>query len=199
MAAPFRILVGMSGGSGPILGVSLLSALREIEGVEIHFVATPAAIRTLALEQPALPFAQVKALAHRAYDSRDIAAGPASGSFPMDAMVVIPASMHTVAALAHGISDNLLLRAADVILKERRNLIVAPRETPLHLGHLRNLAALAELGACILPPMLTFYHAPKSIDDMIRHTIGKVLDQLRLPHDHYARWKGPGEALPPES
>jgi 4-hydroxy-3-polyprenylbenzoate decarboxylase len=106
-------------------------------------------------------------------------------------MVVIPASMHTVAAMAHGIADNLLLRCADVFLKERRNLIVVPRETPLHLGHLRNMATLAEYGACILPPMVAFYHHPKTIEDVIGHVVGKVLDQLGLPQDQFPPWKGP--------
>ena len=196
MNAPRRILVGLSGGSGPIMGVHLLRALRARPQLEIHLIATAAALRTLALENPEISYADVKALAHYVHDVKDIAASPASGSYPMEAMVVIPASMHTVASMAHGIADNLLLRCADVFLKERRNLIVVPRETPLHLGHLRNMATLAEYGACILPPMVAFYHHPKTVEDIIGHTVGKVLDQLRLPQDQFPPWEGPRSGLP---
>ena len=181
----------MSGGSGPILGVRLLEALAEVAPeVERHLVASPAALRTLKIEHPERSWSEVQALATTVHDHRDIGAAPASGSFRMEAMVVIPASMNTCASIAQGLASNLLTRSADVFLKERRNLVVVPRETPLHLGHLRTLATLAELGACVVPPMLAFYQRPKSLEDMIDHVVGKVLDQLRLDHDLYERWQG---------
>lgn len=158
--------------------------------VERHLVATPAAVRTLHIEHPERSWEEVKRLADVVHDHRDIAAAPSSGSFPMEAMVVVPASMNTCAAIAHGLAGNLLTRCADVFLKERRNLIVVPRETPLHLGHLRTLATLAELGACVLPPMVAFYQAPKSVADIVDHTVGKVLDQLGIAHELFTRWSG---------
>lgn len=169
----------------------LIEALRELRPQdEVHLVASPSAVRTLSIEHPERSWAEVKDLATHVHDHRDIAAGPSSGSFRMEAMVVIPASMHTCAAIANGIASNLLIRCADVFLKERRNLIVVPRETPLHLGHLRTLATLAEIGACVLPPMIAFYQQPRSIADVVDHTVGKVLDQLGLEHDLYKRWEG---------
>jgi len=186
-----RILVGISGGSGPVMAVRLMQALRAQDDLEVHLVASPAAIRTLHIENPETSWAAVMDLAHHVHDHKNIAAPPASGSFPLDAMIVIPASMHTCAAIAWGMADNLLVRAADVCLKERRNLVVVPRETPLHEGHLDTLTRLARLGACVLPPMVAFYHRPESLEDVVGHTVGKVLDQVGIPHDLFRRWEGP--------
>jgi 4-hydroxy-3-polyprenylbenzoate decarboxylase len=186
-----RIVVGLSGGSGPILGVRLLQVLRESADIETHLVATPAAVRTLAIESPDWPWERVRDLAHRVHDYRDLAAPLSSGSFTTAGMVVMPASMNTSAGIATGRADNLLLRAADVTLKERRLLVVVPRETPLHLGHLRTLASLAELGAAVVPPMLAFYHRPRCVEDLIDHVVGKVLDLLAVPHALVPRWEGP--------
>ena len=130
-------------------------------------------------------------LAHHVYDGRDMAASISSGSFPTDGMVVAPCSMHSLAEIAHASSSHLLTRAADVHLKERRKLILMVRETPLHLGHLRNMVQAAELGAIILPPVPAFYHRPKTIDDLVNHSIGKALDLLHVPHELFRRWQTP--------
>jgi 4-hydroxy-3-polyprenylbenzoate decarboxylase len=155
---------------------------------------TAGAARCLKLEMPELSLEALEKLADVVHDDRDLAASVASGSFLHDGMVVIPASMKTVSNIAYGNAWNLLVRAADVTLKERRPLVVVPRETPLHLGHLRALTALAEIGAAIVPPMVAFYTAPKTIDDVLDHTVGKVLDVLRIPHDLFRRWEGPAGA-----
>lgn len=187
-----RVVVGISGASGSIYGVRLLEALAAARA-ETHLVISPGAERTIVLETPWTVDA-VRSLAHAVYDARDIAAPIASGSFRTDGMVVAPCSMKTLAAIAHSLSDELLARAADVTLKERRPLVLVPRETPLHLGHLRNLVRAAELGAVILPPVPAFYHAPKTVDDLVNHTVGKVLDQLGIDHALFRRWTGPPTA-----
>lgn len=190
-----RIVVGITGASATIYGIRLLQVLRDNPEVETHLVISRAAGVTLRLECPEHTLESVKALADVAYKESDIAAAIASGSFEVDAMVVVPASMKTVAQIATGTGETLLHRAADVTLKERRNLLVVPRETPLHLGHLRNLTTLAELGAVIIPPMVAFYHQPQDLDDIVDHTVGKILDLLKLEHSLYRRWegaKGPG-------
>ena len=186
-----RWLVGISGGSGPIMGIRLLQALRQYSSGEVHLVITPAAVRTLQVEAVEWRLDAVKALAHVVHDFKDVAAAPASGTWKAAGMAVVPASMHACAAIAHSLADNLLVRAADVCLKERRRLVIVPRETPLHLGHLRTLATLAELGASIVPPMPGFYTRPKTIDDVINQIVGKVLDQLGIDHDVAPRWEGP--------
>lgn len=187
---PRRVVVGLSGGSGPILGVRLLEVLAKKGGFETHLVASPAAIRTLHLEHPERSWEEVRSLASFVHDHRDIAAPISSGSFTTDGMVIIPASMNTASGIASGRADNLLLRAADVTLKERRLLVVVPRESPLHLGHLRSLTQLAELGAAVVPPMLAFYHQPRTVGDLVDHVVGKVLDLLCVEHDLYRRWSG---------
>ncbi len=183
-----RLVVGISGSSGPHLGVRLLEVLRQIGGIEVHLVVTAGAARCLQLEMPQCPLAQVHALADVVHDDRDLAASISSGSFLHDGMVIIPASMKTVDNLAYGNSGQLLVRAADVTLKERRTLIVVPRETPLHLGHLRALTALAEIGAVIVPPVVAMYHQPKTVQDVLDHTVGKVLDLLHIDHQLFRRW-----------
>ena len=186
-----RYLIGMSGATGAILTVRLIQELKERTGAELQLIASPAGIRTLALEEPDISWASVKAMVDVVHDHRDIAAGPASGGYPHDGMIIIPCSISTVGSLAHAIGHNLLTRAADVTLKERRPLIVVPREAPLHAQHLRNLTTLAELGAVILPPMLAFYQRPETLEDMVNHVVGKTLDQLRIEHDLVPPWTGP--------
>jgi polyprenyl P-hydroxybenzoate/phenylacrylic acid decarboxylase-like protein len=185
-----RIVVGISGGSGPQLGVRLLESLRGIGGFETHLIVTAGAARCLKLEMPELALADLEKLADVVHDDRDLAASVSSGSFLHDGMVVVPASMKTVSNIAYGNSWNLLVRAADVTLKERRPLVVVPRETPLHLGHLRAMTALAEIGAVVLPPMVAFYAAPRTLDDVVNHVVGKVLDVLRIEHGLFPRWEG---------
>ena len=186
-----RIVIGITGASAVIYGIRLLQELKAAPDVETHLVLSRAAGVTIRLECPEWELEAVRALADVAHKEMDIAASIASGSFPVEAMVVVPASMKTVAQIATGTGETLLHRAADVTLKERRPLIVVPRETPMHLGHLRNLTTLAELGAVIVPPMVAFYQKPGSLDDMIDHTVGKLLDLLKVEHSLYRRWEGP--------
>lgn len=184
-----RLVVGISGASGAIYGLRLLERLRERSDVEIHLILTRSGEKTLFLET-AKAAADVKALAHYSYPLEDISCRLASGSYPTDAMVVAPCSIHTMSAIATGISSNLLIRAADVTLKERRRLILVVRESPLHLGHLRTMAALAEMGAIIAPPIPGFYHRPQTVDDVVNHSIERVLDLLGMPSPTARRWEG---------
>lgn len=186
-----KIIVGISGASGVIYGIRLLEILRTVRDVETHLVLTAAGATTIALETDYTPD-EVKALADVVYPFRDIAAAISSGSFKTDGMVVIPCSMKTLAGIAYSFSDNLLLRAADVVLKDRRRLVLVPRETPLHLGHLRTMTLLAEMGAILAPPMPAFYHRPQSIDEIINQTVNRVLDLLdiSLETDLFTRWQG---------
>lgn len=183
-----RIVVGISGSSAPHLGVAVLEALARVEGVETHLIMSTGARLTVKLEMNADP-SSVEALADVVHDPGDLAAGPSSGSFSTMGMVVAPCSMRTLAAIATGNSTNLLTRAADVTLKERRPLVLVPRETPLNLIHIRNMETITLAGGTILPPVPAFYHGPESIDDLLRHTAGKVLDQFGLGHDLYRRWE----------
>jgi flavin prenyltransferase len=187
-----RIIVGISGASGVAYGVRLLQVLSAVDEVETHLVMTPAARRTLALETD-LSIEDVESLANMAHKCSDIAACISSGSFRAAGMIVAPCSIKTVAGIATCFSDNLLLRAADVILKERRRLILLVRETPMHLGHLRLLVQLAEMGAIIMPPTPAFYHRPSTVEDIIDQTVNRALDMLdiELHHDLFARWQGP--------
>jgi flavin prenyltransferase len=189
-----RLVVGISGASGAIYGIRLLEVLQPVEEVETHLVVSPSARQTIRLETEWDP-KNVEALANVVHAFGDIAAPPSSGSFAFDAMVVIPCSMRTLSAIAYSLSDNLLLRAADVALKERRTLIVVPRETPLHLGHLRAMVQLAELGALIVPPMPAFYHRPETVDEIVNQTVNRILDLLgiRLDKDLFERWAGAKE------
>lgn len=189
-----RIVVGISGASGSAYGYAALRALHATRGVETHLVVTASARRTIALETD-LSVADFEALADVVYEDDDLAASIASGSFLTDGMLVIPCSMKSAAAIAMSLDGTLLVRAADVALKERRPLVLVVRETPLHLGHLRTLSRLAEIGAVILPPIPAMYAKPKSVDDVVAHTVGKALDQLRIPHALFTRWRSP-EAPP---
>ncbi|MGH2537877.1 MAG: UbiX family flavin prenyltransferase [Candidatus Promineifilaceae bacterium] len=186
-----RLIVGISGASGAIYGIRLLEVLREVEGVETHLVLSAAGSQTVALETDYTP-AEVARLAHVSHRFNDIAAAISSGSFKTRAMIVVPCSMKTLAGIAYSFSDNLLLRAADVVLKERRRLVLVPRETPLHIGHLRLMAQAAEMGAIIAPAMPAFYHRPESLEAIINQTVNRLCDLLEvaLPHDLFERWQG---------
>jgi 4-hydroxy-3-polyprenylbenzoate decarboxylase len=182
--------VGISGASGAIYGLRLLERLRAHEGTEIHLILTRSGEKTLFLETGKLA-AAARELADFAYSMDDIGCRLASGSYPTDAMVVAPCSIHTMSAIAGGISSNLLVRAADVTLKERRKLILMVRESPFHLGHLRNMTALAEMGAIIAPPIPGFYSNPQTVMDLVDHSVDRVLDLIGLPDAGVRRWEGP--------
>jgi 4-hydroxy-3-polyprenylbenzoate decarboxylase len=168
-----------------------LEILRGVKEVETHLVMSTAAGITIGMETNHTP-EQVKALADKTYRFQDIAAAISSGSFKTAGMIVIPCSMKTLAGITYSFSDNLLLRAADVVLKDRRPLVIVPRETPLHLGHLRLMTQATEMGAVIVPPMPAFYHRPQTVDDIINQTVNRVLDLLdiELPEDLFTRWQG---------
>ncbi len=187
---PKRIVVGISGSSGPIYGIRTLEVLRALGSIEIHVILTDAAFQTIRLETEWSPEAVLK-LGHVIYHNRDLAACISSGSFATDGLIIAPCSMHTLGEVAHSISSNLLTRAADVHLKERRRLILMVRETPLHTGHLRNMVLAAEAGAILLPPVPAFYHRPTSVDEIINHSVGKALDLLSIPHQLFKRWETP--------
>ena len=184
-----RIVVGLSGASGAVYGIRFLEILRALPGVETHLVVSDAAKRTI-VEETDWAVKDVEALATRRYDNKDIGATIASGSFKTDGMVIVPCSVKAAASVAYCLADNLLARAADVTLKEGRPLVLVVRETPLHLGHLRVLTALAEMGAVILPPMPAFYHRPKQIEDLVDHTLARLLDRLGLPQNLVPEWQG---------
>ncbi|MDW7711075.1 MAG: UbiX family flavin prenyltransferase [Deferrisomatales bacterium] len=183
-----RIVVGISGATGPQYGIRLLQVLAELE-VETHLVLSHASRRNIALESD-WDAEDVERLAFRSYDVDDVGAAVASGSFLTDGMVIAPCSVKTVSAVANSYNENLLVRAADVTLKERRDLVLLFRETPLHKGHLDLLRRCADLGAVILPPMVAFYHRPRTVEEIVDQTVGKVLDALRIEHHLFRRWKG---------
>jgi 4-hydroxy-3-polyprenylbenzoate decarboxylase len=189
---PFRLVVGISGASGVIYGIRLLEVVAPLPGVETHLILTAAARQTIGLETSRDP-KDVEALADVTYRVGDIAASISSGSFPIDAMIVVPCSMGTLSAIAGSASDNLLERAADVTLKEHRRLVVVPRESPLHLGHLRRMVEVAEMGAIVCPPVPAFYNRPATIDALVDQTVGRLLDLLGIdPGPALApRWSGP--------
>lgn len=187
-----RLVVGFSGSSGAPLGIELLREMRKFPDWETHLVLSKGATRTLELETSS-SVSEVRSLATQCHELDDVAASIASGTFKTAGMVVIPCSMKTLAGIAHGFSENLLLRAADVTLKEQRKLVLVTRETPLSPIHLGNMLALSKLGAVILPPMLSYYNSPRSIEDMTRHIVGKVLDCFGLHASGFRRWSGPAE------
>jgi len=189
-----RLVVGISGASGAIYGIRLLEVLAENTDVETHLVVSPSGARTITLETD-YTTEQVNGLASHVHRFHDIAAAISSGSFKTAGMVIVPCSMKTLSGIAHSYTDNLLTRAADVTLKEQRKLILVARETPLHLGHLRAMTAIAEMGGVVMPPMPAFYHRPKSLSEIIDQTVNRVLDSLGidLPEDLFARWQGAGQ------
>jgi 4-hydroxy-3-polyprenylbenzoate decarboxylase len=186
---PRRIVVGMSGASAPVYGVRLLEVLRDVPDVETHLVLSDGARRTVAYEMERDPDS-VTALADVVHEERAVGDSIASGTFVTDGMVVAPCSIKTLSAIASSYSDNLISRAADVCLKERRRLVLVVRETPLHAGHLRLMLQATEAGAVILPPVPGFYHRPKTIAELVDHTVTKVLDQFGIHVNLIHRWEG---------
>lgn len=186
-----KLIVGISGASGVMYGIRLLELLRAVPDVQTHLIMSTAAATTIGLETD-YTAEDVVQLADVSYRFRDIAAAVSSGSFKTWGMIVIPCSIKTLAGIANSFSDNLLLRAADVVLKDRRRLVIVPRETPLHLGHLRLMTQVVEIGAILAPPMPAFYHHPKSVDDIINQTVNRLLDvlEIELPVDLFERWQG---------
>jgi 4-hydroxy-3-polyprenylbenzoate decarboxylase len=187
-----RLIVGISGASGVTHGIRLLEVAKTVEGLETHAILSNAAKRTIDLETD-WSVAGVEALADRSYRINDIAAAIASGSFRASAMVVVPCSMKTLSGIANSYADNLLIRAAEVALKDRRQLVLVPRETPLHLGHLRLLVRVAEMGAVVMPPMPAFYHRPETVEEIVDQTVNRIFDVLgiELDEDLFRRWQGP--------
>jgi flavin prenyltransferase len=184
-----RIVVGISGASGSVYGYRLLEKLRGKPGVETHLVLTRTGERTGWIEL-GIKAADWRTLADYHYPLEDVGCRLASGSFQTDAMVVAPCSIHSMSAIANGISSNLLVRAADVTLKERRKLILMVRETPFHLGHLRTMASLAEMGAIIAPPIPGFYHRPQTVQEIVDDSVDRILDLIGLPAPEARRWQG---------
>ena len=190
-----RLVVGVSGASGAGLAVTLLQAMRERTDWQTHLVVTGGALRTIRHELD-LDLADIAAMADECHRLDDIGAAIASGTFRAEGMVIVPCSMKTLAGVAHGYSDNLLLRAADVTLKERRKLVLVARETPPSLIHLKNMTTMAELGAVVLPPMLTYYNHPQSMQDMNDHIVGQVLSEFGIQHHRFRRLGDPGQEPP---
>ena len=183
-----RLIVGISGASGAVLGVRLLEALRE-QAVETHLVISRWGQQTI-VQETGRTLDSVRALASHHYATGDLGAAVASGSFVTEGMAVVPCSMRSVAAIAHGLSDNLLHRAAEVALKEKRRLVVVPRETPLSAVHLENLLKLAQLGITVLPPMPAFYSHPETLGDIVDQVVARILDQFGIAADFARRWDG---------
>ncbi len=186
--SPF--IVAITGASGTIYGITLLKRLKTIANVETHLVISEAATTTLSLES-GLSLEEVRALADVTYNVHDISATIASGSFQAAGMVIAPCSMRTLAAVAHGLCDNLISRSADVTLKERRRLVLLTRETPLNLAHIRNMASVTEMGGIIFPPVPAFYSHPKTIEDIVDQTIGRVLQLFGIADGSLVTWHGP--------
>ncbi len=187
-----RIIIGVTGASGVEMSYYLLKALKNVAGCEIHLIISDGGRKNWELETDR-PLRDLFSLADKVHDPQNMAASIASGSFMTDGMIIMPCSMKTLAGITNGYADNLILRAADVCLKENRKLVLVPRETPLGKVHLRNLNEAADLGCIIIPPMLTFYNGPKTITDQINHIVGKVLMQLGIAHDQFIPWTGVDE------
>lgn len=184
-----RIAVGISGATGAIYGIRIVEVLHQL-GVQIHLVISDAAKKTIEMETN-YTIREVEDMATEIHDNSNVGASIASGSFMTHGMIVAPCSIKSLSAIANSFNTNLLVRAADVVLKEKKKLVLIVRETPLHLGHLRLMSAVAENGAVILPPMPAFYNLPETIDDIINQTVGKALDQFDIKHDLFNRWRGP--------
>lgn len=190
---PTRLIVAITGASGAIYGIRLLEALRKARGVEVHLILSHGGKLTIGVET-GWKVKDVEALADVVHSDQDLAASISSGSFRTAGMIVAPCSIKTLSGIAHSYADSLVVRAADVVLKEGRKLVLMPRETPLHAGHCRLLLRAAEIGAVIAPPMPAFYNAPKTLDDVINHNIGRVLDIFDIDSGLVKRWKGAGKA-----
>jgi flavin prenyltransferase len=183
-----RIIVGISGAYGAVYGIRMLETLKQL-GIETHLIVSESAMMTMKLET-AIELRELKSLATVVHSNRNVAACVSSGSFMTSGMVIAPCSIRTMSDIAYGSTSNLLTRAADVVLKERRRLVLMVRETPLHLGHLRTMTLLAEIGAIIMPPVPAFYIRPKTIDDLVDHTVGRALDALGIETALAKRWRG---------
>lgn len=186
-----RIIIGLTGASGAIYGIRLLEVLRSVAEVETHLIVSAAAKQTIALET-SYRLRDVLAMADVVYEDRDIAAAISSGSFITSGMIIMPCSIKTLSGIANSYNDTLITRAADVVLKEKRKLILGVRETPLHLGHLRLMMNVIEIGAIIFPPMPAFYHKPETVQDIVDQTVNRILDQygITLPQTLFTRWQG---------
>lgn len=197
-SSPRKIIIAITGASGAIYGIHLLKVLRETKNIETHLVVSSAGQLNLQQELN-MSRSELSALANVVYQVNDVGASIASGSFQSKAMVIAPCSMRTLAAVAHGLSDNLITRAADVMLKERRRLILMIRETPLNLAHLRNMTSVTEMGGIIYPPLPAFYLRPQTINDIIDHSISRVIDLLEIPQSAAPRWSGQISTNPTQS
>lgn len=186
---PQRLVIAITGATGAVYGVRLLQVLQANPAVETHLVVSDAAVLTLH-QETGMQRREVEALADVVHKQHNVGAAIASGSFPSDGMIIAPCSMKTLASVAHGLSDNLVARAADVALKERRRLVLMVRETPFNLAHLRNMTAVTEMGGIIFPPLPSFYHRPQSIAEMVDHTVARVLDLFSIAHELAPRWSG---------
>lgn len=186
---PRRIVIGISGASGVIYGIRMLNLLKDNGGFETHLIISDAGRRNIEIES-SYKAEDVLALADYTYENRDVGAAIASGSFLTEGMVVVPCTIKSLSGIANSYCDNLLVRAADVTLKEKRKLVLVVRETPLHKGHLRLMGMAADMGAHLLPPIPSFYHQPRTINDIIDQTIGKVFDYIGIEHDLFRRWEG---------
>ena len=189
-----KLIVGISGATGVIYGIRLLEVLRTVDDVETHLVMSPYAKLNIEIETTYAP-ADVEALADEVHSHRDQAASISSGSFKTDGMVIAPCSMKTLSAIVNSYADSLLARAADVVLKERRTLVLMPRESPLHTGHCKLLYEASQLGAVIAPPMPAFYSLPQTLDDLVNHSVGRVLDLFDLDPGIVKRWEGPPQRI----
>jgi flavin prenyltransferase len=184
-----RLIVAITGSSGAIYGIRLLEALRQAPNVEVHLILSKGGKLTAALET-GWKGKDIEKLAHQVHSDQDLAAPVSSGSFRTAGMIVAPCSMKTLSGIVNSYADNLVVRAADVVLKERRRLVLMPRESPLHLGHCRLLLQAAEMGAIVAPPIPAFYSKPKTVDDLVNHSIGRVLDLFDIENKLVKRWKG---------
>jgi 4-hydroxy-3-polyprenylbenzoate decarboxylase len=192
-----RLIVGISGATGAIYGVRILEVLAKVEDVETHLVLTRAGKMTIQVETPH-SVKEVEAMADVVHDINNVGASVSSGSFRTEGMVIAPCSMKSMGGIAHSVGGDLLVRAADVVLKERKKLVLVVRETPLHLGHLENMALLTRMGAVIFPPVPAFYHRPKSLDDVINQTVTRILDQFNIDVTLFERWSDEGMSRHPE-
>ena len=188
-ATPRRLIIAITGATGAVYGVRLLEVLRDVPGIETHLMVSEAGVLNLHQELQ-MDRKAVGLLANVVHNVRDVGASIASGSFVSHGMIIAPCSMKTLAAVAHGLSDNLITRAADVVLKERRRLVLMVRETPFNLAHLRNMTAVTEMGGIVFPPLPGFYPRPKTIAEMVDHTVGRVLDLFEIEHNLTPRWSG---------
>jgi len=188
-----RLIIAITGASGTVYGVRMLEQLRQSGACETHLVMSASGALT-ATQELGMKRGEIEALADVVHNAKDVGATIASGSFRSEGMVIAPCSMKTLASIAHGFADNLVSRAADVVLKERRRLVLLARETPLNLAHLRNMTAVTEMGGIVFPPVPAFYTQPDSLDDIINHTVGRVLDLFSIPHTRLVkRWEGIGK------